>query len=95
MKTSILLLLCFYTFIELYFLIPAVITQIFNPIVELVIRIGIPIKEAKAEIEIHPVIVESLQYNLELHKPFCIFYSSILLALFLQENNCFIYIFQS
>ena len=45
--------------IDLYFLIPAVIAQIFNPIPELVIPIGILIKEAKAEIEMHPVIVEA------------------------------------
>ena len=32
-------------------LIPAVITQIFNPIAEPVVPIGIPIKEAKAETE--------------------------------------------
>ena len=32
----------------LYFLIPAVIAQIFNLIAELVIPIGIPIKEGKA-----------------------------------------------
>ena len=30
----------------------------FNPIAELVIPIAIPTKEAKAEIEIYPVIVE-------------------------------------
>ena len=50
------------------FLIAAVIAQIFNPIAELVIPTGIPNKEAKAEIEIYPVIVEtkikSVQYNL-------------------------------
>ena len=48
-------LLCFFFFfliIELYFLIPAVIVQIFNPTEELAILIGIPTKEAKAEIEI-------------------------------------------
>ena len=45
--------------IDLYFLIAAVIAQIFNPIAELLISIGIPTKEAKAEIEIHPVVVES------------------------------------
>ena len=45
--------------INLYFLIPAVVTQIFNPIAELIIPIGIPIKEAKAEMETHPVIVEA------------------------------------
>ena len=32
----------------LMLLIPAVIAQIFNPIAELIIPIGIPIKEAKA-----------------------------------------------
>ena len=37
--------------IDLYFLIPAVIPQMFNPLSELVIPIGIPSKEAKAEIE--------------------------------------------
>ena len=43
--------------IYLWCLIPAVLAQIFNPIAELVIPIGIPIKEGKVEIEIHPVIV--------------------------------------
>ena len=52
---------CFFYFfliIDLYFLIPAVITQIFNKITELVITIGIPTKEAKTEVETHPVIEE-------------------------------------
>ena len=52
---------CFFLFfliIDLYFLIPAVITQFFNPIVELAIPIGITTKEAKAEMETNPVIVE-------------------------------------
>ena len=56
------ILSCFFFFfliIHLYFLIDAVIVPIFNPIAELVIPIGIPSKEAKAEIEIHPVIVEA------------------------------------
>ena len=38
--------------IDLYFLVPAVIAEI-------VISIGIPSKETKAEIEIHPVIAEA------------------------------------
>ena len=53
------ILSCFFLFfliIDLYFLIPAVIAQIFNPISELVIPIGIPMKEAKAETETDPVI---------------------------------------
>ena len=50
------ILLCFFFFflvIDLYFLIPAIMKQIFNPIAELVIPIGIPIKDVKREIEIH------------------------------------------
>ena len=52
------MLLPFFLIIELYFLIPAVITQIFNPIVELAVPIGILTKEAKAEMETHPALVE-------------------------------------
>ena len=65
MKTSILFnldfansttLSCFFfLIIDLYFLIPAVVTQIFSLIAELIIPIGIPAKEAKAEMETHPV----------------------------------------
>ena len=49
----------FFLIIDLYLLTPAVIAQIFNPIAELTIPIGTPIKGAKSEIEIHPVIVET------------------------------------
>ena len=49
----------FFLIINLYFLIPAVIAQIVNPVAELVIPIGIPNKEAKAEFEINPVVVEA------------------------------------
>ena len=49
----------FFLIIDLYFLNAVIITQIFNPIVELAIPIGILTKEAKAQIEIqHPVIAE-------------------------------------
>ena len=55
---------CFFSFfliIELYLLtILTAIAQIFNPTAELVIPIGIPIKEVKAKIEIHLVIVEAI-----------------------------------
>ena len=51
--------LFFFLIIDLYFLIPEAIAQIFNPIAELVIPLGIPIKEAKAEMQTHPVIVEA------------------------------------
>ena len=49
----------FLLIIDLYFLIPAIIAQIFNHIAGLVISIRIPIKEAKSEMEIYPVIVEA------------------------------------
>ena len=55
------ILSCFFLFflvIDLYFLIPAVITQIFNPIVELAIPTGIPNKEAKADMKTQPIIIE-------------------------------------
>ena len=57
MKTSMLLNLdfvnntsCFLFFLinDLYFLISAVLTQIFNPITERVVPIGIPTKKAKS-----------------------------------------------
>ena len=55
------ILSCFFfsfLIIDLYFLLPAAIAQIFSFIAELVIPTGRPDKEAKPEIEIHPVIVE-------------------------------------
>ena len=48
------ILSCFVFFfftIDLYFLVPAVIAQIFNLIADLAVHIGIPVKEVKAEIE--------------------------------------------
>ena len=45
--------------IDLYFLIPAVIAQTFNPVAESVVLIGKLIKEAKAKMERHPVIVKA------------------------------------
>ena len=56
------ILLCFFFFFlinDLEFLIPGVIAKIFNPIVELVISIGIPTIEAKTKTETNPVIVEA------------------------------------
>ena len=52
------ILSCFFFFflvIDLYFLIPAVIGQILNCPAKLVIPIGMPTKETKAQIETHPV----------------------------------------
>ena len=45
--------------IDLYFRIPAAIAQMFSPITELLIPVGIPCKEENTEIQIHPVIVET------------------------------------
>ena len=67
-------------------LIPAIITEIFNPMTELITATGIPIKEAKAEMEVHPLIVEitiSGQCRSKLYKFFYNFYSLILFDLFL------------
>ena len=41
----------FFLFIDLKYLVPAVITKHFNPIAETLIAIGIPPKEAKTEME--------------------------------------------
>ena len=45
----------FFLFVDLYFLIIAVIKQILNPVTELVISIRILTNEAKEETEIHLV----------------------------------------
>ena len=45
--------------IDLYFLIPAVIKEIFIVIAELAILTGIPTKETRTEIETHPLTVEA------------------------------------
>ena len=91
------ILSCFFYFFlitDLYFLSPAAIAKSFNPIAELVIATGIPDKETKAEIEIHAAIVEakmrSVQYNLELYKSFCAFYSSIDFPLFFSSTYFFV-----
>ena len=49
----------FFLIIDLYFIIPAFIVQIFNYIAHLLIPMGISIKEVKTEIETHPVIAEA------------------------------------
>ena len=46
----------FFLITDLYFLIPAVVIQIFSPASELAMPILIPTKEAKAKNETHPVI---------------------------------------
>ena len=46
---------------DLYISITPVITQIFYPIAELVFPIGIPTKEAKAEMKTHSLTVKILK----------------------------------
>ena len=70
----------------------------FTPIEELVIAIQIPTKEAKAEIETHPVIVEikiSVQCISNLYKLFYASYSLINFDLFLRLNNFLCHLFLS
>ena len=54
----------FFLIIYLYFLIIAVIAQIFIPTAELAELARIPIKEAKADMETHPVTVEAKISNM-------------------------------
>ena len=49
----------FFFLLTIDFLIPEASAQIFNPLAEPINAIEIPRKEAKAEIEIYPVIVET------------------------------------
>ena len=53
------MLVFFFLITDLYFLNSAVIAQIFGPIAELVVPIGIPTKDTKAEMATHTVIVEA------------------------------------
>ena len=53
-SNTILFLFFIFLIVDLYF-----IAKIFNPIAELVIPIGITTKEAKAEMETDPVIIEA------------------------------------
>ena len=46
------MLFFFFLIINLYYLIPAIITHIFNSTAELIILTGIPTKEAKAEMSV-------------------------------------------
>ena len=50
---------------DLHFLMPAVITQIFNPTADLAIPTGIPTKEAKVDIKTHPATAEAKQVSVQ------------------------------
>ena len=92
------ILSCFFFFfliIDLYSLIPAVITKISIVIAELAIPTGIPTKDATAEIETHPITVEA-RYDLKPYKHFCAFYLLVHFALFFHDTiSSFIYFFRS
>ena len=53
------MLIFYFLIIDLYFLIPEAVAQIFNSITVVVILIGIPSNEAKAKLEIHLVPAEA------------------------------------
>ena len=84
------MLFFFFLIIDLYFLIPAAFTQIFNSIAELAISMEIPTKEEKTGTETHPVIVEAKIGNL-----FMPLTNQLALFYFSNKIICFIYIFQS
>ena len=90
----------FFLIIDLYLLILAVITQIFNPTAELLIPTRIPTKEGKSEMETHPVTPQTkkvnFQYNSKPTKLFMFFTHQFILVYFFNEIIfCFIYTFQS
>ena len=92
------ILSCFFFFfliIDLYFLIPAVITQFFNSPAILVISKGMPTKEANAKIETLPVKAEVkvyIQHNLKSCASFYTLYS-LNHVLFLLKDNFLLHLF--
>ena len=79
----------FFLISDLCFSIPAVATQIFDATAEIDIPIGTPTKDAKPDMETHPVTVQKLtkisaQCNSKLYKLFYASYSLIHFDLFLQ-----------
>ena len=70
----------FYLISDLYLLILAVITRVFNPTAELVIHIDIPSKEGKEELETHPgtAVISCFNY---------IFHSEFLTYVFFRHDN--------
>ena len=97
------ILSCFFLFflkIHLYFLIPAVITQIFNPTAELTIPNRTPPNEAKVEIRTHPLTAEkktrkALQLVMQTTTHvFMLFTHQIIMFYFFKKIiSCFIYFF--
>ena len=55
----------FFLITGVYFLILAIVMEIFIIIAERAIPTGIPTKEARAKIEAHPANISNVQYNLK------------------------------
>ena len=73
-KKTILSCLFFFLFIiNLNFLVPTFITQIFDPTAEFAMPIGILSKEAKVEIKTHSVIADTKIGKYSHSKPFCVY----------------------
>ena len=53
------IMLLFFFIVDLYFSVPPVIAQIFNPTAEFVITIGMPTIKTKAETKMHSVTAEA------------------------------------
>ena len=84
---------------DLYFLIPTVVKQIFNPNTELLIPIEIPTKEEKAEKETHLVTVETVKQGFNIIQIstsiFMLLTRQFISIYFVNEIIfCFIYVFQ-
>ena len=77
--------------IDLYYLIPVVNAQIFNPTVELAIPTGTPPTKANAEIETKPL-AETKTRNLKPYKPFYVFHS-LNYCFFLLGNDLLFHLF--
>ena len=81
--------LFFLLIINLFFLITTVISQFFYHTAELAILIGVPINEAKTELEAHLVKIETSGYFMQLKTMQTFFrYESLkFFSLFLLRNN--------
>ena len=76
----------FFLIIYINVLFPAVVAKIFNSTAELVIPIRMSTKEAKKEIETHPVTAEVKIGNCSTCKSFCGSYSLIHYVLYLLRD---------
>ena len=87
-NNTLLCLFLFFSIIDIYFFIPAVIAQIFNPTTELAILIGMPTDEVKAGFETYSaiIIVEAKLSNLLLYNLFAIVLNKRYIYIFVKFN---------